>query len=115
MAKGGERAEEYHRAFAERIIRAPEAGTAPWQKPWQPGERILPHNFGSGRDYRGGNAVYLAVEALEKGYAEPRWGGYHQLPPDRRRPAATCGRARRGATRTRRCTSWATPPGTPAG
>ena len=79
MAKGSERAEEYHREFAERIIRALEAGTAPWQKPWQPGERILPHNFGSTRDYRGGNAVYLAVEALEKGYADPRWGGYRQI------------------------------------
>ena len=58
---------------------APGGGTAPWQKPWQPGERILPHNFGSSRDYGGGNAVYLAVEALENGYADPRWGGYRQI------------------------------------
>ena len=29
MAKGRERAEEYHQQFAERIIRALEAGTAP--------------------------------------------------------------------------------------
>ncbi|MYN64940.1 MAG: DUF1738 domain-containing protein [Acidobacteria bacterium] len=49
------------------------------RKPWKPGERILPHNFASGRDYRGGNAVYLAMHALERGYADPRWGGYRQI------------------------------------
>ena len=74
-----EKAEEYHEQFAARIIKALEAGTAPWQKPWRPGERILPHNFGSGRDYRGGNAVYLAMNALDRGYADPRWGGYRQI------------------------------------
>ena len=54
IAKGREKAEDHHQKFAERIIKALKDGTAPWQKPWQPGERILPHNFGSGRDYRGG-------------------------------------------------------------
>ena len=49
------------------------------RKPWKPGERILPHNFASGRDYRGGNALYLAMNALERGYADPRWGGYRQI------------------------------------
>ena len=49
------------------------------RKPWKPGERILPHNFASGRDYRGGNALYLAMHALERGYADPRWGGYRQI------------------------------------
>ena len=79
MAKGREKADEYHRQFAERIIEALKAGTAPWQKPWKPGERILPQNFRSGRDYRGGNAVYLAMHGLERGYSDPRWGGYRQI------------------------------------
>ena len=74
-----EKADEYHEQFAARIIKALEAGTAPWQKPWKPGERILPHNFQSGRDYRGGNAVYLAMNGLDRGYADPRWGGYRQI------------------------------------
>ncbi len=79
MATRHEKTEEYHEQFAARIIKALEAGTAPWQKPWKAGERILPHNFGSGRDYRGGNAVYLAMNALDRGYADPRWGGYRQI------------------------------------
>ncbi len=36
MAKGRERADEYHRQFAERIIQALKEGTAPWQKPCPP-------------------------------------------------------------------------------
>ena len=79
MATRHEKTEEYHEQFAVRIIKALETGTAPWQKPWKAGERILPHNFGSGRDYRGGNAVYLAMNALDRGYADPRWGGYRQI------------------------------------
>ncbi|MYH30719.1 MAG: DUF1738 domain-containing protein [Acidobacteria bacterium] len=79
MGKLQEKAAEYHEEFAARIIKALEAGTAPWQKPWKPGERILPHNFASGRDYRGGNALYLALNGLERGYADPRWGGYRQI------------------------------------
>ena len=79
MGKLKEKAAEYHEQFAARIVKALEAGTAPWQKPWKPGERILPHNFQSGRDYRGGNALYLALNGLERGYADPRWGGYRQI------------------------------------
>ena len=79
MASARVQAGEYHQQFTERIIRALKEGTAPWQKAWQPGERILPRNFSSGRDYRGGNAVYLAMTALDRGYADPRWGGWRQI------------------------------------
>ena len=74
-----EKTSKYHEEFAARVIKALEAGTAPWQKPWKPGERILPHNFATGRNYRGGNALYLALNGLERGYADPRWGGYRQI------------------------------------
>ena len=67
MAKWQEKADEYREQFAARIIKALKEGTAPWQKPWKPGERILPHNFASGRDYRGGYAVYLTMHALDRG------------------------------------------------
>ena len=79
MASGREQTDEYHQQFAERIIRALKERTAPWQKLWQPGERVLPRNFSSGHGYRGGNALYLAMMALDRGYADPRWGGYRQI------------------------------------
>ena len=55
------RVDANHAQFADKMIKALEAGTAPWQKPWAPGERISPQDFSTSRDYRGGNAIYLAV------------------------------------------------------
>ena len=48
------------------------------------GERILPHNFASGRDYRGGNALYLALNGLERGYPDPALGRLPSNPGGRR-------------------------------
>ena len=76
MAKKQESADEYHKQFADNIITALKRGTAPWQKPWI---WHAPSNFSSGRDYRGGNAVYLAMVALALGYRDPRWGSYLQI------------------------------------
>ncbi len=91
MATRHEKTEKYHEQFAARIIKALEAGTAPWQKPWKAGERILPHNFGSGRDYRGGNAVYLAITRWTA--ATPTRAG--EATARSRKPAAMSARARR--------------------
>lgn len=57
------------------MIRHIEAGTAPWQKPWKPGEyREQPMNPTTGKNYRGMNAVWLEAH----GYADPRWMTYKQ-------------------------------------
>ena len=45
--------DEYHRQFAEGIIEQIRQGTAPWQKPWGPGERVLPANVDTGRSLLG--------------------------------------------------------------
>jgi antirestriction protein ArdC/phage/plasmid primase-like uncharacterized protein len=55
--------------FASQIIEELKAGTAPWQKPWEAGERTLPCNPITGTVYRGVNTVMLA----RHGYADPRW------------------------------------------
>ncbi len=72
-------AEEYHREFADRIIDQIKRGVAPWQKPWKPGERVLPHNLHTDRPYAGGNSLHLAVVAEERGYSDTRWGTYRQI------------------------------------
>ena len=74
-----ERDEEYVKAFGERIARQIEAGTAPWQKPWKPGETFLPRNASTGRTYQGGNVLNLAATALERGYQDPRWATFKQV------------------------------------
>lgn len=68
----------YAQRIADQLITQLEAGTAPWQKPWAPGERILPQNAVSGRPYRGSNAIALMLEGQAHGYADPRWLTYRQ-------------------------------------
>lgn len=63
--------EPFFVAVAERLIAQLEAGTAPWQKPWKPGESpaLLPINPVTGKHYQGINMLQL----MAHGYADPRW------------------------------------------
>ena len=86
--------DEYHRKFADRVIEQIRQGTAPWQKPWAPGERVLPANVDTDRSYRGGNSLHLAAVQQERGYGDVRWGTYRQI-------QARGGQVRKGETGTR--------------
>lgn len=60
----------FYEEVANKIIERLKEGTAPWQKPWHPGEQVMaPHNPASGTVYRGMNRVSLALS----GYDDPRW------------------------------------------
>jgi len=81
---------QFHEIVAEKLIGQLETGTAPWQKPWLPGELSLPYNAATGKDYRGLNSMWLAIQ----GYSDPRWMTYNQ--------ASDAGaQVRRGATGTK--------------
>jgi len=67
-------ATDYAKKVAEGLIEQLKEGTAPWQKPWQPGERVMPYNPTTGKDYRGGNTLWL----MAAGHADPRWMTYKQ-------------------------------------
>lgn len=64
----------YRDRIAGEIIRAIEEGTAPWQKPWEPGELVTPFNPVTGKPYRGVNELWLTMQ----GHADPRWMTYRQ-------------------------------------
>jgi antirestriction protein ArdC len=65
----------YRDEIAGEIIRAIEAGTAPWQRPWKPNEiGARPFNPLSGKPYRGINDLWLSL----RGHADPRWMTYRQ-------------------------------------
>ena len=66
--------QEYHETVAERLIAAIEAGTAPWLKPWLPGETALPFNAVTRKQYQGINPILL----MSTGYGDPRWIGFAQ-------------------------------------
>jgi len=65
---------EYAEEVAAKIIEQLEQGTAPWQKPWQPGELTLPYNAATEKEYRGMNSMWLAMQ----GHSDPRWMTYNQ-------------------------------------
>lgn len=60
----------WRQTVAEEMIRNIEAGTAPWQKPWEAGVVVhQPHNSQSGKQYHGINAIWLEMQ----GFEDPRW------------------------------------------
>ncbi|WP_225224123.1 zincin-like metallopeptidase domain-containing protein [Limnohabitans radicicola] len=66
----------FHEVVASELIRQIEAGTAPWQKPWNADGGIggMPINPTTGKRYKGINAIHL----LAQGHADPRWLTYKQ-------------------------------------
>jgi len=60
---------------ADEMIRHLEAGTAPWQKPWDPGVyHARPFNPTSNKSYHGINAVILDMSE----HTDPRWLTFRQ-------------------------------------
>ncbi|MBI9112365.1 zincin-like metallopeptidase domain-containing protein [Maridesulfovibrio ferrireducens] len=64
----------YYQKFAEDIIEKLKEGTAPWQRPWKPGEYQPAFNPVSGTVYRGINQVMLGTDGLN----DPRFMTYKQ-------------------------------------
>lgn len=66
----------FHEVVAEKLIAQLEQGTAPWQKPWNPGlpGAGMPMNPVTGKRYKGINAVHL----LSEGRSDTRWLTFKQ-------------------------------------
>ena len=71
--------DKFQREYANQIIEQIKQGTAAWQQPWKPGERSLPRNLSSGKDYSGSNTLRLMTAAQARGYSDSRWGTYKQI------------------------------------
>ena len=69
---------DYVDQVAGAIIKQLQEGTAPWQKPWKPGERFMPYNPTTGNEYRGANALWLMSQSESKGFGDARWMTYRQ-------------------------------------
>lgn len=67
---------DYRRELTDKIIASLEAGTAPWQKPWDGSvvQSMSPFNPVSGTKYRGFNHLHLMM----LGHDDPRWCTYKQ-------------------------------------
>ncbi|VTU46125.1 DNA primase TraC (plasmid) [Variovorax sp. SRS16] len=66
----------FHELVADKLIEQLRQGTAPWQRPWVPGEpsAFIPMNPTTGKRYRGINAVFL----MAQGRDDPRWLTFKQ-------------------------------------
>lgn len=66
----------FHETVAENLIRQLEAGTAPWQRPWDAGASgyFLPYNPTTGNRYKGINALHLMAQDRD----DQRWMTYRQ-------------------------------------
>ncbi|MGJ0637228.1 zincin-like metallopeptidase domain-containing protein [Xenorhabdus bovienii] len=65
----------FHEVVAEKLIEQLGQGTAPWQRPWTPGNHpSLPINPTSGKRYKGINTIQL----MSQGHTDPRWMTYKQ-------------------------------------
>lgn len=65
----------FHEIVAEKLIEQLKAGTAPWQKPWAPGDfGSMPMNPTTGNRYKGVNAINLMMQ----GRSDPRWMTFNQ-------------------------------------
>ena len=83
--------DEYHRKFADAIIEQIKQGTAPWQKPWAPGERVMPMNVDTGTLLPGRQQPAPRLRPAGEGLRRRALG---HLPPDPGPAAARSGRAR---------------------
>jgi putative DNA primase/helicase len=66
----------FHQTVAEKLVAQLKEGTAPWQKPWRPGDpgALLPVNPTTGKRYKGINAIHL----MSQGFEDQRWMTYKQ-------------------------------------
>lgn len=71
--------ERFTDRFADAMIEAIEKGVAPWQKPWKPGETLVPTNAVTARAYRGSNLILLLTMQMIRGWRDHRWAGYRQI------------------------------------
>lgn len=70
---------DLYQEATDRVIRALEAGTTPWQKPWTNVATGPIRNGATNTPYRGGvNNLLLACSAIERGYTDPRWVTFKQ-------------------------------------
>lgn len=68
---------DYRQDFTDKVVAAIESGEKlPWEKPWKGG--IEPKNAISDKPYAGMNRMMLAVEMMDKDYADPRFLTFKQ-------------------------------------
>lgn len=72
---------DHYQELTDQVLAALEAGTKPWQRPWDPtkaGGPATPMNPTTGRTYHGINSLILAMSPLAFGTCAPRFATFKQ-------------------------------------
>ena len=72
---------DFRQEVTDNIIKMLEQGTAPWQKPWEPGALEMPFNPMSDRQYRGANAINLMAVGVSLGLEGVWYDSFHAHGP----------------------------------
>lgn len=73
--------EDIRQEVTDKVIQALETGgLKAWRRPWAlvKGERGLPFNYLSGKEYQGVNTLMLMIEGMQKGYSSNAWLTFKQ-------------------------------------
>ena len=69
---------DLYQEATDRIIKALENGTTPWQKPWTDLNTGPLRNGSTGNAYHGINTLLLHCASMERGFSDPRWLSFKQ-------------------------------------
>lgn len=69
---------DLYQEATDRIIKALENGTTPWQKPWTDINTGPLRNGSTGNAYHGINTLLLHCASMERGFSDPRWLSFKQ-------------------------------------
>ena len=69
---------DLYQEATDKIIKALESGTTPWQKPWNNVSTGPLRNGSSGNPYHGINTLVLLCASMEKGFTDPRFLSFKQ-------------------------------------
>lgn len=78
MSEPTSQARDLYQEATDRIIKAMENGTTPWQKPWADVNTGPLRNGASGNAYHGINTILLYCASMERGFSDPRWLSFKQ-------------------------------------
>jgi len=78
MSEHAPQARDLYQEATDRIIKALENGTTPWQKPWADVKTGPLRNGATGNAYHGINTILLHCASMERGFSDPRWLSFKQ-------------------------------------
>lgn len=76
--KSASQPKDLYQEATNRIIKAIESGTSPWQKPWTNVATGPLRNGATGNAYHGINTIVLMSAALGRNFTDPRWLSFKQ-------------------------------------